>query len=195
MPTRPIEKALRGITVSAHFSHDGHGGLHPVKAHVRWVDQKEFTETEARRIEGTHKAIIALRDGGGKPPYLTTNHMRLGPVGITYARLQHIVENRKKRGQDVEACLKGIAECLVAGGLKVEPPTKDNKRDNTPQIWATHGSHQVTLTPFWDEKGLPTSKVPTWVVTAYEMEPFRVQETREAKDVEIRIENRDEQKK
>lgn len=199
---RPIEKAMRAVTVKAHFSHDGKGTLHPVKAHVRWVQQVEFEIIEARRVAQTHEAILKLRDGNRRPPYITTMHMRLGAIGLTYDRLWHIIDQRKKAGQDVDACIKGIAECIVRGGLKAEPtgtsgdtgPVKGEtpakkKREHPPQIWATHGKHQVTLNPFWDDPSLPTDKVATWIVSGYEMTDDRPEKTAEAKDIQIEITN------
>jgi len=191
---RPIAKAMRAVTVQAHFSHDGKGALHPVKAHVRWVQQGEYEITQARRIQQTHDAIIKLQKGKGKPPFITTMHMRIGPIGIEYERLEHIIRERKAHGQDLDACLKGIAECVVAGDLKIEPPGKDNKRDTKPQIWATSGRHQVTLSPFYDKKGLPTERVPVWVVSGYETGPGRLTKTSEAADLEVQIQNQPETK-
>jgi hypothetical protein len=153
------------------------------------VEPSEFDQTQATRVTKTKAAIAALRAGGGKPPYLTTMHMRLGPIGLTFARLQHIIRERVAKGQDVQSALDGIAECMVHGDPRKEPPIKDNKRHTGPQIWATSGKHQVTLSPFWEEEGLPTDKVPTWVVTGYEMAGNRPEETREAAPVEIQIQN------
>jgi len=192
---RPIEKAQRAVTVRAHFSHDGKGGLHPVKASVRWVDQAAFAQLEDQRVKATYAAILQLQKGKGHPPYMTTKHMRLGPIGLEYERLEHIIDQRAKRGQDLAACMRGMAECLVRGDLKVEPPGKDNRRPSTtPQIWATSGKHQVTLSPFYDNPALPTDTVPTWVVSGYEMEAARPTETAEAKSVVIEIQNDSEAK-
>lgn len=183
---RPIEKAMRTITVRAHFSHDGHGGLHPVRAYVEQVDQQTYEKTVKERVASAHAAILKLRAGKGRPPFATfKGHVSLGPIGLTYSRLEHIIQQREKRGQDVDACLKGMAEALIHGRAKAEPSGKDNRREHTPQIWLTHGDHQVTLAPFWDEKGLPTSTVPAWIVSGYQMTDDRKQEEQSAKEVVV----------
>jgi hypothetical protein len=187
-----IMEALRAITIKAHFTHDPHGGLHPVKTHVRWVHPSEYEQTQSSRVQKTLEAIKKLRDGNGKPPYLTTMHMRLGKIGLSYARLSHIIENREKRGQNVDECLEGIAACLVYGDPKKEPITKDNKRESTPQIWVTVGKHQVTLSPFWESPD--SNAASSWVVSGYEITETRQEETKNADPVAFEIQNQQEPK-
>jgi hypothetical protein len=79
-----------------------------------------------------------------------------------------------------------MAEAIVHGRAKLEPPEKDNKRNVTaPQIWLTSGDHQVTISPFWEQAGLPTEHVHSWIVTGYEMDSPRREAEASAEDVPI----------
>jgi hypothetical protein len=102
----------------------------------------------------------------------------------------HILDERKKKGQSVEECLSSMARALVSGDPRVEPQGKDNGRPHdTPQIWLADGNHQVVVSPFWHEPGLPTHDVPTWVVSGYQMGPGRRQDHENADPVSIKILN------
>ncbi len=160
-----------------------------MKAYVRWVDHAEYLATETRRVKQTQEAIRVLRDGNGKPPFITSMHMRLGSIGLTFERMQHIIAAREAKDQDVKACLEAMAEAIVHGTTHREPPGKDNKRVHAPQIWLTHGNHQVTISPFWEQRGIPNTKTPAWVVTGYEMQAGRPEETTAADPVDIQILN------
>jgi hypothetical protein len=177
-----VMEALRAITVNAHFTHDPHGGLHPVKTHVRWVHQSEYEQTQATRVQKTLEAIKKLRDGNGKPPYATIMHMKLGKIGLSYKQLKHILHQREALGQNIDVCFQGMADCLIHGDLKIEPSAR-------PQIWASYGKHQVCLMPFYehDKKSKDFPDDIPWVVTGYEMDEYREQKTKNAKSLEIQI--------